>query len=82
MQAQAAIGTAGERLPALFGEGVGGFVVSGSADALARIARRAPIQVIGAVGGRALQITAGEETLELELEAMREAHGALAPLFP
>ena len=50
----------------LFGEGSGGFVVSGSADALAGLAEladraheRVPVLPIGHVGGRALALAIG-----------------------
>jgi phosphoribosylformylglycinamidine (FGAM) synthase-like enzyme len=62
----------------LFGEGAGGFVVSGPADALQRLAERADVRVIGTVGGDAL--VAGD--VRATLAELREAHGALAPLFP
>ena len=67
----------------LFGEAPGtGFVVSGSPDALQRLARRVQLQVIGAVGGDALEVEAGELRFALTLGDLRAAHAALAPLFP
>jgi phosphoribosylformylglycinamidine synthase len=68
-------------LRAMFGEGPGGFVVSGSEVALRALGERVRVEVIGAVGGTALTIGAGERRVELSLERMREAHGALAGLF-
>jgi phosphoribosylformylglycinamidine synthase II len=59
----------------LFGEGPGGFVVSGTEDAL----RALPgATVIGSVGGDTLSV-AGESWA---LDELREAWSALAPLFP
>ncbi len=59
----------------LFGEGTGGFVVSGSRDAL----RALPdARIIGTVGGDALEAVGVSWTLA----SLREAHAALAPLFP
>ena len=62
----------------LFGEGPGGFVVSGGEDALRRLGERVEVEVVGRVGGDALE--AGGFTVALA--ELREAHGALAPLFP
>ncbi|HEX2086301.1 MAG TPA: AIR synthase-related protein, partial [Solirubrobacteraceae bacterium] len=62
----------------LFGEGPGGFVVSGEEDALLRLAERVELKVVGRVGGEALE-AAG---FAVPLAALREAHEALAPLFP
>ncbi len=74
----------------LFGEGPGGFVVSGAADDLSRLGERMPLQVVGTVGGEVLSIrgnsAAGEEpgspALELTIPELRDAHEALAALFP
>jgi phosphoribosylformylglycinamidine synthase len=65
----------------LFGEGPGGFVVSGPEDALRRLGERVPLEVLGRVGGDALDVTAGAERITCPLAELREAHGALAPLF-
>ncbi|MGI8803473.1 MAG: phosphoribosylformylglycinamidine synthase subunit PurL [Solirubrobacteraceae bacterium] len=64
---------------ALYGEGPGGFVVSGAEEALRALG--APVSVIGTVGGEALGIEAGEARIVLSLERLREAHGALGSLF-
>lgn len=70
-----------ERL--LFGESPGrGFVVSGEAPALEALRERTPVTLIGTVGGDALKVAAGIAEFEVGLSALREAHGALAPLFP
>ncbi len=68
-------------LRALFGEGPGGFIVSGSEAALRSIARHTPVFVLGAVGGQTLSIAVAETRIELELEQIRAAHGSLAKLF-
>jgi hypothetical protein len=56
--------------------------VSGSAEALERVSRRAPLDIFGTVGGDALEVVSGEVTISATLEELREAHGALAQLFP
>ncbi|MEA2144086.1 MAG: phosphoribosylformylglycinamidine synthase subunit PurL, partial [Solirubrobacteraceae bacterium] len=66
----------------LFGESPGsGFVVSGSADAVARLGEQVALMVLGAVGGEALEVVAGPIEVVASLEDLRTAHGALAPLF-
>ncbi|MGA2163015.1 MAG: phosphoribosylformylglycinamidine synthase subunit PurL [Solirubrobacteraceae bacterium] len=69
-------------LARLFGEGPGGFVVSGPREALTALAVRAPLQMLGTVGGGGLTIATGTETLSATLAELAEAHGALAELFP
>ncbi len=59
----------------LFGEGSGGFVVSGAPEALAALPGA---RIIGTVGGGSLEV-AGETW---GLAELREAHAALAVLFP
>jgi len=67
----------------LFGESPGaGFVVSGSAEALERVGRLVPCDVFGTVGGSVLDVTSGTVRIEVGLDELREAHGALAVLFP
>jgi phosphoribosylformylglycinamidine synthase II len=66
----------------LFGESPGaGFVVSGSAEALARLAERIDLDVFGTVGGDALDVTSGDVLITASLDELRAAHAALAPLF-
>jgi phosphoribosylformylglycinamidine synthase len=65
----------------LFGEGSGGFVVSGPEDALRRLGERVHLDVCGRVGGDGLLVTIGGERVEASLGELREAHTALAPLF-
>jgi phosphoribosylformylglycinamidine synthase len=69
-------------LPALFGEGPGGFVVSGSAQALDALAAETPVHDLGEVGGGLLEIAAGEARIEASLDDLREAGMALGALFP
>jgi hypothetical protein len=63
----------------LFGEDACGFIVSGERAGLDRLAERIPLDVLGTVGGDALDLRGvGRWTLG----ELRAAHGALAPLFP
>jgi phosphoribosylformylglycinamidine synthase subunit PurL len=66
----------------LFGEGPGGFVVSGPRAALDDLARRVPLDVVGTVGGGALELAIAGERIVVSLEELGAAHHALAPLFP
>jgi phosphoribosylformylglycinamidine synthase len=63
---------------ALFGEGPGGFVVSGGAEALAALGERTTVRVLGTVGGDSLAIA---ELSETPLAELATAHGKLAELF-
>jgi len=65
----------------LFGEGPGGFVVSGPEDAVAALGATVPLEVLGVVGGDGLQVQLGGETLSASLPELREAHRALGALF-
>jgi phosphoribosylformylglycinamidine synthase len=82
-------GGEGER--ALFGEGPGGFVVSGGAEAIARLAERTGVSVLGQVGGRRLAVSlqeeegagAGEPVIDVPVAELRAAHaGGLARHLP
>jgi phosphoribosylformylglycinamidine (FGAM) synthase-like enzyme len=68
---------------ALFGEGSGGFVVSGGKDELRTLGARASVRIVGSVGGEALRIDVNPdgESIELRLDELARAHGALAELF-
>ncbi len=67
---------------ALFGEGPGGFLVSGPTPALVDLANEVPVAIIGQVSETALEISLpGGERIELLLDELRHAHGALAALF-
>jgi phosphoribosylformylglycinamidine synthase subunit PurL len=62
---------------ALFGEGPGGVVVSGSLEAIEGLAERAGADGLirlGEVGGEALELTAGIATLSLPVEEARTAY--------
>jgi phosphoribosylformylglycinamidine synthase len=63
-------------LPLLYGEAPGGFVVSGPPDEVAALGT-----VIGEVGGDELSIRAGGVAFSHPLDALREAHSALAAAF-
>jgi phosphoribosylformylglycinamidine synthase len=67
--------------PYLFGEAVGGFVVSGSREAIERLAGRVPTDVFGTVGGDAFEVVLGERSVRSSLAELRAAHEALAPAF-
>ncbi len=71
-----------DTLTRLFGEGPGGFVVSGPGEALAALAERAPLWILGTVEGNGLTISTDAGTLSATLAELAEAHGALAELFP
>ncbi len=71
-----------DTLARLFGEGPGGFVVSGPGDALAQLAERAPLRMLGTVEGNGLTISTDAGTLSATLAELAKAHGALAELFP
>src|SRR4051794_31275955 len=74
---------AGDAPEHLFGEGPGGFVVSGARAALDALAERTPVAVLGEVGGDGLvvRLAYGVE-LVVGLDELRGAHGALERLFP
>jgi phosphoribosylformylglycinamidine synthase len=63
---------------ALFGEGPGGFLVSGPERALERLGHRTPVRILGTVGGDRLEIAfgaeGGGEGLAVALGELAEAH--------
>jgi len=69
----------------LFGEGPGGFIVSGEADALCTLGERVPAVTIGRVGDDVLNIVEAGATagtmLTLTLEELSRAHARLGELF-
>jgi phosphoribosylformylglycinamidine synthase len=67
--------------PYIFGEGVGGFVVSGSRAAIERLAEQVPTDVLGSVGGDALELAAGGVRVVAPVARLAEAHGSLAAAF-
>ncbi|HKF79544.1 MAG TPA: phosphoribosylformylglycinamidine synthase subunit PurL [Thermoleophilaceae bacterium] len=75
------IGPSDDPLRHLFGEGPGGFVVSGPREALERLAERTPLDVFGTVGGHSLEVAIAGTSFSVELEELRAAHGRLAPAF-
>jgi phosphoribosylformylglycinamidine synthase len=68
-------------LAGLFGEGPGGFLVSGTPNGVSSLGRRTSTRVIGTVGGSSLLLTIGDLTLSATLTELAEAHSALAELF-
>jgi phosphoribosylformylglycinamidine synthase len=66
----------------LFGEGAGGFVVSGPREALDDLASRVPLHVLGEVGGDALSVSIADRSLSLPHAELRRAHAELERLFP
>ncbi len=69
---------------ALFGEGPGGFIVSGPAVALSELAQDAPLHRLGTVGGDALALHAGDrqqDLVALSLDRLAAAHASLGELF-
>jgi phosphoribosylformylglycinamidine synthase subunit PurL len=73
---------AAARETVLFGEGPGGFLVSGPEDALRELGERAHVRLIGTVDGeRSLRIGVNGEQIELTLAELAKAHAALAVLF-
>jgi len=80
----------------LFGEGAGGFLVSGSEDALAELAARVHARVLGTVGGERLRVVSAHAShpaasaapqnrssveIDVPLEQLAAAHARLAELF-
>jgi len=76
------LGPSEEPMARLFGEGPGGFVVSGPRAALDALAARVPLDLFGEVGGDALSVTIAGRSLSLPLAELRAAHAELARLFP
>jgi phosphoribosylformylglycinamidine (FGAM) synthase-like enzyme len=72
--------TAAPFVGGLFGEGSGGFVVSGGEDALLALGASTPVRILGSVGGDVLRIEC-QGSIELTLAQLADAHGALAELF-
>ena len=61
----------------LFGEGAGGFLVSGAEQRLAELAAPSAVRVLGTVGGDALRIERCGEVVAATLAELAEAHAAL-----
>ena len=76
------LGASDDAWTALFGEGPGGFVVSGHAEAVRQLAERGiEVEVVGTVGRDALSLTVAGEALDVPLAELHDAHGALARFF-
>jgi phosphoribosylformylglycinamidine synthase subunit PurL len=66
----------------MFGEGPGGFLVSGEAESLERLGERVALRRLGTVGGDSLAIeAAGEGAILASLEDLAREHGKLGELF-
>jgi phosphoribosylformylglycinamidine synthase II len=65
----------------LFGEGPGGFVVSGPRDAIERLGAAVPVEILGVVGADELEVNVGDDRVTVSLAELREAHRALGALF-
>ncbi|HUA10811.1 MAG TPA: phosphoribosylformylglycinamidine synthase subunit PurL [Solirubrobacteraceae bacterium] len=65
---------------ALFGEGCGGFLVSGPAGAIGELAG-VPVELVGTVGGDALEVEAGAQGLTVTLAELAAAHNALCEVL-
>jgi phosphoribosylformylglycinamidine synthase len=76
------LGDATDVWTTLFGEHPGGFVVSGPRPALERLGERTPVTLLGTVGGDHLEIAISDLGERWSLAELRDASGALAPLFP
>ncbi len=70
-----------QSLQALFGEGSGGFIVSGEQCEIEELGARIPLALLGAVGGSTLRIAHRQHVIELSLAQLQEAHGALRELL-
>jgi phosphoribosylformylglycinamidine synthase subunit PurL len=79
--AEVELATSGHTLTTLFGEGPGGFIVSGAERSLRELGERTAVSIIGTVGGDALRIDLEGQTLSTTLVELKEAHGALAEMF-
>jgi phosphoribosylformylglycinamidine (FGAM) synthase-like enzyme len=77
---------AGSPEAALFGEGPGGFVVSGASDALDALGEQVAVTRLGVVAGEALSLAfdgsdRADGPIVLSLEQLAHAHAQLAELF-
>jgi phosphoribosylformylglycinamidine synthase subunit PurL len=65
----------------LFGEGPGGFLVSGPADALRALERQLPVRLLGTVGGEGLRIELAGSAHTATLAELDNASSSLGLLF-
>jgi phosphoribosylformylglycinamidine synthase subunit PurL len=79
--AQLDLGPSDDPLLHLFGEGPGGFVVSGPREAIERLGERTPLEVFGTVGGDALEVAIADLRIRVGLDELDGSHAALAPAF-
>ncbi len=83
--AAAVLGAANDAETALFGEGPGGFLVSGEAGSLARLGEHVPLCKLGTIGGDSLKLVVpaseGSGELAIDLDGLAQAHGKLTELF-
>jgi phosphoribosylformylglycinamidine synthase subunit PurL len=75
------LGPSEDPLTHLFGEGPGGFVVSGPREVLERLGEKMPLDVFGTVGGDSLEVRIADAAFSAPLEELLSAHAALAPAF-
>jgi len=75
------LGPSDDPLLHLFGEGPGGFVISGPREALERLAERTPLNIFGTVGGESLEVSIAGESFSVGLDELRTAHAGLAAAF-
>jgi phosphoribosylformylglycinamidine synthase II len=76
------LGPSDEPLVHLFGEGPGGFVLSGPREVLEELAGRVPLDIFGEVGGDALSVRIAEHDVSVTLSDLRSAHTELERFFP
>ncbi len=75
-------GDGGDPFQTLFGEGSGGFLVSGTPSGVSALGRRTHVRVLGAtVSGDALRIDLDDISLSATLSELADAHAALDDLF-
>jgi phosphoribosylformylglycinamidine synthase subunit PurL len=80
--AQVSLDAGDDPFAGLFGEGAGGFLISGTANGVSSLGRRTFVRIIGKVMGDSLRIAIdGERRLLSSLEELSTAHQALALLF-
>jgi phosphoribosylformylglycinamidine synthase len=82
MGAAVDLGPSTDPWTALFGEGPGGFLVSGPREALEALDPRLGARVIGSTGGDTLAVAIAAGPVTCSLAELRAAHAALGALFP
>jgi hypothetical protein len=65
----------------LFGEGAGGFLVSGPEDVLLALGETIAAKIIGTVGGDTLTISAPGCLIEVTVDEMTAANSTMAAMF-